>query len=127
MLIWLRAQKPAQRVWQALGYASWLECTKAEFEQSQVHLTRQLTAAVIERELVPTGTNSAIPESQLRPLARLTPLEQPMAWDEANARTDGKPTACHTCHTKKKEPPGRSGRTVLFAVEIVHSVRRHCV
>ena len=119
MLIWRRAQKPAQRVWQALGYASWLECTKAEFEQSQVHLTRQLTAAVIERELVPMGTNSdSIPESHLRPLGTFVDRprgpgagEKPFeingeairaAWDEANARTDGKPTACHTCHTKKR-------------------------
>ena len=118
MLIWLRAQKPAQRVWQALGYASWLECTKAEFGDSERHLYRQLAAAEIERRIDPGVKIGTLPEKQLRPLARLTPLEQPMAWDEANARTDGKPTACHTCHTKKKEPPGRSGRTVLCARKI---------
>lgn len=32
-------------------------------------------------------------ESQLRPLTKLPAEEQPIAWDEANARTDGKPTA----------------------------------
>ena len=53
MLVWQRAQKPAQRVWQALGYASWRECVTAEFGDSKAYLYRQLTAAVIERELVP--------------------------------------------------------------------------
>ena len=35
----------------------------------------------------------AIPERQLRPLAALTPMEQPIAWQEAQERSDGKPTA----------------------------------
>ena len=92
-LVWVRAQKPAQRGWQALGYASWRECVAAEFEQTQTHLYRQLAAAEIERRISPIGEIGVIPETYLRPMTKLTPMEQPLAWDEANARTDGKPTA----------------------------------
>jgi hypothetical protein len=81
------------RGWQALGYASWRECVTAEFGDSERHLYRQLAAAEIERRIDPGVKIGTLPEKQLRPLARLTPLEQPMAWNEANARTDGKPTA----------------------------------
>lgn len=82
-----------RRGWQALGYASWRECVVAEFEQTQTHLYRQLTAAEIERRISPIGEIGTIPESQLRPMAALTPMEQPIAWQEANERSNGKPTA----------------------------------
>lgn len=81
-----------RRGWVALGYASWRECATAEFEQSQRYLYRQLQAAEIEQRIWPNGQIGAIPESQLRPLAALTPMEQPIAWQEANERTNGHPT-----------------------------------
>ena len=79
--------------WVALGYASWRECAVAEFEQTQTHLYRQLAAAEIERRISPIGEIGAIPETHLRPMAKLTPMEQPIAWQEANERSNGKPTA----------------------------------
>lgn len=81
------------RGWSALGYASWRECVTAEFEQTQTHLYRQLAAAEIEQRISPIGEIGAIPETHLRPLTKLTPMEQPIAWQEANERSNGKPTA----------------------------------
>lgn len=81
------------RGWAALGYASWRECATNEFEASKTHLYRELEAAKIESRISPMGEIGSIPERQLRPLASLTPMEQPIAWQEANERTDGKPTA----------------------------------
>lgn len=100
--------------YKALGYSSytaWAEVIAPRvFGASRVQLTRELTAAVIERELVPIGTNvESIPESQLRPLATFVERprgpgadEKPIevdgeairtAWGEANYRSEGKPTA----------------------------------
>lgn len=81
------------RGWAALGYASWRECVVNEFDASKTHLYRELEAARIEQRISPIGEIGIIPEGQLRPLAALSPMEQPMAWDEANQRSDGKPTA----------------------------------
>jgi hypothetical protein len=82
-----------RRGWAALGYQNWRECVSAEFQDSQRHLYRQLEAAEIERRIDPMGQIGAHPERQIRPLAALTPIEQPIAWQEANERTNGKPTA----------------------------------
>ncbi len=100
--------------YRALGYSSYTEWGEAIapriFGMTRAHLTRQLTAAVIERELVPMGTNSdPIPERHLRPLGAFIDRprgpgadEKPLeingeairaAWYEANERTEGKPTA----------------------------------
>jgi phage N-6-adenine-methyltransferase len=81
--------------WKALGYASWRECVSDEFEQSQAHLYRQLTAAKIEREISPIGEIGQIPESQLRPLTKLaTPEQRKEAWETAvKVAPDHKPTA----------------------------------
>ena len=100
--------------YRALGYSSYTDWGEAiaprVFGLTRAHLTRQLTAAVIERELVPMGTNSGeIPERALRPMSVFIDRprgpgadEKPFeinseairaAWDEANARTEGKPTA----------------------------------
>lgn len=81
-----------RRGWVALGYASWRECVTAEFSDSQAYLYRQLQAAEIETRISPMGEIGTIRERQLRPLAALTPMEQPIAWQEANERTEGKPT-----------------------------------
>jgi hypothetical protein len=85
-----------RRGWVALGYQSWRECVMAEFEGSQRTLYYALQAAQIERNIQPVLQDIAkmpIPETQLRPLAALTPMEQPVAWEEANERASGKPTA----------------------------------
>lgn len=82
-----------RRGWVALGYASWRECVETEFGQSQNYLYRQLNAAEIESRILPNGKIGTIPEGQLRPLTKLTPMEQPVAWQEANERSGGKPTA----------------------------------
>lgn len=56
--------------WRALGYGSWRECVKAEFERGQSTLYKQLSAAAVERQISPDGVIGAIPERILRPLAR---------------------------------------------------------
>lgn len=81
-----------RRGWKALGYASWRECAVAEFEQGQSQLYRELQAAQIERHISPAGEIGIIPARVVAPLAALTPMEQPMAWQEANERSDGRPS-----------------------------------
>jgi hypothetical protein len=82
-----------RRGWAALGYTSWRECAVAEFDQAQRTLYQELQAAQIEQRIAPMAQIGTIPERQLRPLAALTPMEQPVAWQEANERANGKPTA----------------------------------
>jgi len=82
-----------RRGWQALGYQSWRECVTAEFAQSKSRLYQELEAAQIEQRISTNGGIGSIPERQLRPLAALTPMEQPIAWQEAQERSGGKPTA----------------------------------
>lgn len=81
------------RGWVSLGYASWRECVKAEFELSKTRVYELLSAAQIEQRISALAEIGAIPERRLRPLAALTPMEQPLAWQEAQARSDGRPTA----------------------------------
>lgn len=83
------------RGWEKLGYATWRECAVAELGGHERELYRALEAAQVEQNIRPLLTNlsKTIPESQLRPMARLTPMEQPIAWQEANERSNGKPTA----------------------------------
>lgn len=70
-----------RRGWVALGYESWRECVVHEFENSERHLYRLLTAARVEQnvkeidQLVKT-----LPESQTRELAVLAPDEQQIVW-----------------------------------------------
>jgi hypothetical protein len=82
-----------RRGWVALGYQSWRECATAEFDHAQRTLYQELEAARIEQRIAPLAQIGTIPERQLRPLSALTPMEQPIAWQEANERTNGKPTA----------------------------------
>ncbi len=61
--------------YRALGYSSytaWAEAIAPRvFGVTHTRLTRELTAAVIERELLPVGNNAPIPERQLRPMSAL--------------------------------------------------------
>lgn len=100
--------------YRALGYSSytaWAEVIAPRvFGVTHTRLTRELTAAVIERELLPIGNNLApISESQLRPMSVFVDRprgpgadEKPIevngeairaTWLEANERSNGKPTA----------------------------------
>jgi len=105
-----------RRGWVALGYATWRECVSTEFERSQAYLYRQLAAAEIEGRISPIGEIGRIPEGQLRPLAALTPMEQPVAWQEANERSDGRPTA-RVVEEVVKEMRGDTRPTVSLPTE----------
>lgn len=78
--------------YRALGYASytaWAEAIAPRvFGVTHTRLTRELTAAVIERELLPTGNNPPIPERQLRPMSAL--LDRPRG-----PKADEKPIAAN--------------------------------
>ena len=70
--------------WKALGYASWRECVSTEFEQSQRHCYHLLAAAQVGQNLCTIVQNpDDIPESHLRPLAKLEPEYQVRAYQEA--------------------------------------------
>jgi hypothetical protein len=84
----------SRRGWQALGYATWAACVTAEFNQSRGYLYRQLQAAFIESEINPQGEIGTIPESVVRPLARLPEGERAEVYHAAVASApDGRPTA----------------------------------
>jgi len=72
--------------WRALGYKSWRECVAEEFQQSQRHCYQLLAAAQVGRNLCAIAQNpDDIPESHLRPLAKLEPELQVQAYQEALA------------------------------------------
>lgn len=63
--------------WYALGFTNWRECVKSHFEQhGQSILYKQLAAAAVERQIVPTLPIGTIPERVLRPLAKRKFTEQ---------------------------------------------------
>lgn len=93
--------------WKALGYDSMHKCLQCEFQDAQVsvnYLYRELKAAKIEKVLLPIGKSvGSIPESQLRPIAKL-PVEQwSSAWSEVLATApEKKVTAKHVESTVKR-------------------------
>ncbi|MEI8167016.1 MAG: DNA N-6-adenine-methyltransferase [Chloroflexales bacterium] len=90
-----------RRGWAALGYASWRGWASARLGESERRGYQELTAGLIERELLNHGSNlGEIPERHLRPLAPLrdNPDALRETWDRANEIADeaGKPrTAAH--------------------------------
>lgn len=56
--------------WKVLGYASWHKCVTAEFSKSSSTVYRQLSAALVELELSPSGGIGQINERVLRPLTQ---------------------------------------------------------
>jgi hypothetical protein len=117
--------------WDALGYESWRECVTAEFKQSQSYLYFQLEAAQTERNIstIVEKTDS-IPESQLRPLAKLrdNPEAQKEAWQKAvETAPEGKVTAAHVARvvkgmTEPEEINGVSPATVKRAGKFAGAV-----
>ncbi len=104
-----------RRGWAALGYASWRGWASARLGESERSAYRELTAGMVERELLTHGSNlGEIPERQLRPLAPLRndPNAMHETWDRANAiaAESGKPrTAAHVAqavaeHALENEP-----------------------
>lgn len=73
--------------WHALGYQSWREFCEHEFTVSTRHLYRLIAAAQVERDVThgsPSDETPAIPERQLRELARVDTAEiRREIWEEA--------------------------------------------
>ncbi|HVN97058.1 MAG TPA: hypothetical protein VMT62_11555 [Syntrophorhabdaceae bacterium] len=92
--------------WKALGYPNWRECVTAEFKQHQSYLYRQLEAARTEKNITQMAENlpiGEIPESHLRPLTPLSPLDQRKAYQKAvETAPDGKVTAKHVEETVRE-------------------------
>ena len=89
--------------WAALGYKSWKDCVKQEFDWSESYVGRQIAAGRIEQKLLehtpqtgnrslPMGRSSPpispIPERHLRPLASLPGDEQAEAYLEAKEKAE---------------------------------------
>lgn len=86
-----------RRGWEALEYASWEDCAKAEFGKSRAYTFRLLAAAQVEENLVSAVESTIvdldnIPVSHLSELAKLPPEQQPEALLKAEriAQTKGK-------------------------------------
>jgi hypothetical protein len=78
-----------RRGWEALGFASWRAWASARLGQSERSAYRELTAGLVEMELLTHGSNlelGSIPERQLRPLAALKndPDRIRDAWEDAH-------------------------------------------
>ncbi len=71
--------------WKALGYPSWRACVTAEFEQSQAHLYRLLTAAQVERDISHLG-EFELSERQARELAPLDADGRREVFEAAQAK-----------------------------------------
>lgn len=118
--------------WRALGYETWGECIRTEFQMSRQHAHRLINSHIVERVLAPmlvervspAGDTPTVPETHARQLAPL--LDRPddlrAAYADALEATDGKPTeqAVHDAVDRKlgrqpkpirPERAVRSGRT----------------
>jgi len=79
--------------WVALGYETWQDCVKEEFEISRMQAFRLLQAAQIEREVVVSDvtlcyTEQAIPTAHLLPLAALPAGHRKAPYDAAKAKAN---------------------------------------
>lgn len=79
------------RGWKALGFSNWRDWAAAEFDEKKTWAYQTLTAGRIEREISANAENGyvaigTIPESHLRPLARLKASEWRAAWNRACSR-----------------------------------------
>lgn len=61
--------------WAALGYTSWRECVKAEFQQSQARVYQLLTEAKIERQLTISSPARKVSPQAVRELGK-APVKQ---------------------------------------------------
>jgi hypothetical protein len=80
-----------RRGWAALGYGSWRAWAEARLGHHERTAYKELTAGIIERELLPHGANlGEIPERQLRPLASLrnNPDALRETWADAHERAE---------------------------------------
>ena len=127
--------------WAALGYQSWRECVVAEFKQGENYLYKQLAAAQTERNICTfVQSREPIPESQLRPLAKLkdNPDQQREAWQKAvDTAPKGKVTAAHVSKivkemtTKEKpvspiqkpQPPSEAMGIATFIISHLERIR----
>jgi hypothetical protein len=105
--------------WAALGYGSWTECVQKEFAQAERYIYYQCKAAQIEQNIndstksnctmVQSGT---IPERQLRPLSKLQPEQQRIAWQKAvDTAPDGKVTAAIVSRIVKEMTGSATAKT----------------
>ena len=82
-----------RRGWAALGYTSWRGWAAARLGESERSAYRELTAGLVERELLTHGSKDEIgqiPERQLRPMASLRddPPALRETWERANEIAD---------------------------------------
>ena len=90
--------------WSAMGYENWTACVEQEFKQCRSYIFFQYAAARIEMNV--SGSTKVdlgkIPETHLRPLNRLEPGQQRIAWQQAvDTAPEGKVTAAHVSKVVK--------------------------
>lgn len=77
-----------RRGWLALGYASFEDYGTAELGYEERYINRLVTAEKIQSSLDIRPIGPPIPESQLRPLARLSDEDRRTVWAEATAKAE---------------------------------------
>lgn len=133
MLLRLKRQKG----WQALGYSSWLDCAKSEFDFSRSHLFELTAKAEIEEEIAPKSDTSdsekvRLTSQQHRALSVVEEGKRKEVFEKAKAATglDNPPAAAieevinnlpPKQDAKDQEPP-----KVEKADEIIVKVTKHC-
>ena len=83
MLLEMRDRKG----WLALGFESWADYGDKEWNYGRQYLDRLATSARIEKQIAPIGANE-IPETHLRPLAKIPESEIAAIWEEANRKAE---------------------------------------
>jgi len=95
----------SRRGWKTLGYTSFHDCVKAEFNAVSVqHVFRLKDAAIVEHNLSPAGEKPDLPERHARALKALTrPEQQQEAYSLAQqiAATEGDGTRLTTRHVEQ--------------------------
>ena len=92
--------------WRALGYESWKDYTTTEFNIGQSRAYQLLNHGKVVKNIIDSTIVESTPtnEGQTRPLAKLTPEQQPVAWQAAQKETG------------KAQPPGKAVKEAVDEV-----------
>ena len=100
-----------RRGWLALGYESFEDYGKVELGYEKSYIYQLVSAATVQRSLGHSAIVESIPESQLRPLAKLSDEDRRAVWAEATA-------------TAEKEGCKVTAKAVQEAVDALEEAKR---
>jgi hypothetical protein len=107
-----------------LGYETFEQYCKERWEFNRAHAYRLIDSAKVIENVSPIGDIKPTTESQARPLTKLEPQQQQVAWEKAvQTAPDGKVTAAHVSKIVKgmtnQEPPAKPTQPIINNKESV--------